>query len=65
MKYSVPDMTCGHCTSSIESALKALDSGANVKTDLVTHTVEIETSVAETAILAAMKNEGYPASRID
>ncbi len=63
-KYAVPDMSCGHCTAAIESAVKALDSDAKVTPDLETRTVEIETSAEESAVLAAMKAEGYPATPV-
>ncbi len=63
-KYSVPEMSCGHCTSAIETAVKALDANAKVNPDLETRTVEIEAAVDEAAILAAMKEEGYEATRV-
>ncbi len=64
-KYSVPEMSCGHCTSAIEGAVKALDANASVKPDLDTRTVEIEASVDQAAILAAMKGEGYEATPVE
>lgn len=40
MKYHVEDMTCGHCTATIEKAVA--EAGGRAKTDLASHTVEIE-----------------------
>lgn len=40
MKYHVEDMTCGHCTATIEKAVA--EAGGRARTDLASHTVEIE-----------------------
>ena len=36
MKFSVPEMSCSHCTASIEKSIKAKDPAAAVSTDLET-----------------------------
>jgi len=61
-KFSVPDMTCGHCTATIETALKGLDANAALKFDLDTHTVEVDSGTAVEPIIAAMKEAGYEAT---
>lgn len=62
MKLNVPDMTCGHCKAAIEKAIAALDAGADVRVDLDGRTVEMTTTATETAVIAALKAEGYPAT---
>lgn len=62
MKLSVPDMTCGHCKAAVEKAIIDLDSSADVRVDLPSRTVEVETTAAEGAILNALAAEGYPAT---
>ena len=62
--YSIPDMTCGHCKATIERSVKALDASATLTFDLVARQVQIETSVPEPALLAALGTEGYPATRL-
>ena len=39
MKFSVPKMSCGHCTASIEEKLLDADEGAEVSCDLETKIV--------------------------
>lgn len=62
MKFSVPDMSCGHCVAAIEKAVKAADASADVTCDLDTHVVEIGTSAGQETISTALKDAGYEAS---
>lgn len=62
LKFKVPDMTCGHCVSTVEKAIRAVDASAAVKTDLETKTVTVETSAAAEAISKAVDAAGYPNS---
>lgn len=60
ISFSVADMTCGHCVSSITQAVKAIDHGAQVRIDLVAQRVEIEPAAADAAALSdALKGAGY------
>jgi copper chaperone len=34
MKFNVPDMSCGHCTASIKTAITALDKNAMMDIDI-------------------------------
>ena len=47
ISFQVNDMTCGHCVSSINKAVKAVDVGATVQIDLATHRVDIEPTKAD------------------
>lgn len=59
----VPDMTCGHCKAAVENAIHALDQAVPVAVDLAAHTVRFgAASVPTEAILAALKDAGYPAT---
>ena len=60
MKFNVPDMTCGHCVSTVTKAVKALDAAAEVKADLATKTVSVETSAPAAAVSKALDDAGYP-----
>ena len=44
--FEVKDMSCGHCVKVITQAVMALDPGAQVRIDLATHRVEIDSSAA-------------------
>ena len=58
----VPDMSCGHCASTITRAVKALDPAATLQIDLPAHRVQVTTAQATTEqILAALQQVGYPA----
>jgi len=59
MEYSVPEMSCGHCTAAIEKAVKAADPAATVNCDIATHRVSIDTSLAGVDVTAAIKQAGY------
>ncbi len=61
-KFSVPEMSCGHCKATIEKAITEIDSGAKLEFDLDARQVDIEAKVDTTAILAALKDAGYEAS---
>ncbi len=42
MNFNVSDMSCGHCTASIKTAITALDKDAMIDIDLDTKTVGVE-----------------------
>lgn len=58
---NVPDMTCGHCVSTVTSTVKQLDSAAKVAVDLASHTVTIESGIDAEKVTAALEAAGYPA----
>lgn len=63
--YTVPNISCGHCTATIERELKLVSGVENVKADLDSKQVTVD--VREPAILSsveAMLDEiGYPAEK--
>ena len=58
----IPDMTCGHCVSTVEKAVKTVDPSASVAIDLGTKTVSIGSQVASDAFIASIGSAGYQAS---
>jgi copper chaperone len=64
MRFSVPDMTCGHCVATVTKAIKSLDAEAQVQVELGSKTVTVETSVAAPAVARALENAGYAAQLI-
>ena len=60
MTFNIPDMTCGHCVSTITKAIKALDASAEVTADLATGTLRVETSIPAAAVSRALDEAGYP-----
>lgn len=58
--FQVDDMTCGHCASTITTAVKAADANAQVAIDLASHRVTIEPSQADAqALREAIAEAGY------
>jgi copper chaperone CopZ len=47
ISFSVNDMTCAHCVSSITKAVNGVDQGARVNIDLATHRVAPELNPRE------------------
>ena len=61
MKFSVPDMSCGHCVATVTKAIKTLDAAAEVKVDLAGKTVTVDSSLPAPAVAKALEDAGYPA----
>jgi copper chaperone len=58
--FLVPDMTCGHCTSTITKAVNAVDPAAGIQFDLPTHRVDIQSSKADADVLRkTIADAGY------
>jgi copper chaperone len=64
MKFHVPDMSCGHCRTSIEKAVAAADPAARVKFDQPGRRVEIDSARDADAMRAALKDAGYDATPV-
>jgi copper chaperone len=63
IELTLPDMTCGHCVKTVTATAQRLDPAARVQTDLATHRVTIDSAViARDALVAALADEGYPAT---
>ena len=59
MKFSVPDMSCGHCTAAIEKQIRAADPAARVECSLDDRTVTVESALGAEALAAAIREAGY------
>lgn len=57
--FQVNDMTCGHCASTVEKAVKSVDAAAQVKIDLNTRKVEIQSEKPADVFVAAIGEAGY------
>ena len=61
-EYDIPDMSCGHCVSTVKKAIKAADPQANAEVDLMKRRALVTSAVDPKAIAAAMDDAGYPAT---
>lgn len=65
MKFSVPKMSCGHCTSAIEKAVKEADGSATITTDLSDRTVTIQGNMPTDELSNVINGAGYENTIVD
>ncbi|KAA8734983.1 heavy-metal-associated domain-containing protein [Acinetobacter qingfengensis] len=61
MKFSVENMTCGHCVRAVTNALQDADAQAKVAVDLQQKQVIVNSSLDSAKVIALLQEEGYPA----
>lgn len=59
LRYTVDDMTCGHCVQSVTKAVAAIDPAATVAIDLPTKRVEVSTTADGDVVAGAIREAGY------
>lgn len=57
--YTVSDVTCNHCKSSIESALNGVAGVTAAEVDVEAQTVSVSGDVAPETVLQAIRDAGY------
>jgi copper chaperone len=57
--FQVEGMTCGHCVRAVTEAVKSVDPQAEVKVDLASGKVEVQSQQDQAAIARAIQEEGY------
>ncbi|GBU14978.1 heavy metal transporter [Polaromonas sp.] len=60
MEFDIPNMTCGHCASSITKALQQLDASASISIDLPTKKITLQTTATRQTVASALTEAGYP-----
>ncbi|HHY57250.1 MAG TPA: heavy-metal-associated domain-containing protein [Chloroflexi bacterium] len=62
--YSVPDISCGHCTATIERELKLVDGLESVQAELDSKlvTVEVQSEDVLAEVEKMLEEIGYPAA---
>ena len=58
-RFTVPEMSCGHCTAAIEKAIKEIDNQAKVDCNLDDHSVSISSDLPARALQSAIYEAGY------
>jgi copper chaperone len=58
-QFNVPDMTCGHCISTITKAVKSEDPKAKVEVSLSQHLVKVESALSQEEIAQQITEAGY------
>lgn len=59
MRFSVPEMSCGHCRSAIETAVKAVDPVAKIEFDMDAREVNIDSGLDLSSLQSAITTAGY------
>jgi copper chaperone len=59
IELKVPDMSCGHCVSTITKAVKELDAGAIVEVSLPEHRVRVDSKASREDLLRSIADAGY------
>ncbi len=62
MKFSVPDMSCGHCVAAIEKAVLSKEPSAIVSCDLEQRTVDIAGPQTADDFIEVIRAAGYELS---
>ncbi|MBC3766156.1 heavy-metal-associated domain-containing protein [Neptunicella marina] len=65
MKFSVTDITCGHCVSAITKAILQLQANAKITVDLANKLVSVNSELNKEDIIEAIKEAGYTANHVE
>ena len=57
--FQVQGMSCSHCVGAVTQAVKSVDPQAEVKVDLASGKVEVDSQQDHAAIARAIEEEGY------
>ena len=60
--YSVPEISCGHCKSTIEGAVRGLGGVKSVEVDVDAKTVTVDGGDGD-AVVTAIEDAGYDVAR--
>lgn len=58
-QFQVQGMTCGHCERAVINAVRDLDEQAEVRVELASGAVTVESALSREAIAQAISEEGY------
>lgn len=58
-QFHIPNMSCGHCVRAITEAVKTADNQAEVKVDLPSHQVQVQSTVPRETVVAQLTEAGY------
>ncbi len=64
LRFTVPDMSCGHCKKRIEEALVSRKGIESLSVDLDSKTVTVETELSPEEIISVIDEAGYDATEL-
>lgn len=59
LRYTIENMTCGHCVATVTKAVRGVDAHAKVRADIAGRRLEVATAAASDGISAAIAAAGY------
>lgn len=59
LEFTLPDMSCGHCASTVTQTCKLVDPAAKVQVDLNTRQVKVESAEDREEFVQALTEAGY------
>lgn len=59
-EFHLPEMTCGHCASTVNLALKLVDPVCEVSVDLASRKVRVSSVEDRAEFVSALTESGYP-----
>ena len=62
--FRVPDMTCGHCASTISRAVASVDKGARINIRIQEKLVWVTRTATGAELVEAIKDAGYTAQEV-
>lgn len=60
MRFTLPDMSCGHCRGTVERAIADADPRAETEFDMAARSVEVRSDRSEADLTAVLSAAGYP-----
>lgn len=60
IELNLPDMSCGHCASTVAQTCKLVDPAAKVEVDMNTKLVKISSNEDPKDFVEALSEAGYP-----
>lgn len=59
-KFLIPNLTCGHCASKVNVALKFIDPSCEIQVDIPSHIVNVKSDEDRDTLVDALTDAGYP-----
>jgi copper chaperone len=64
MKFTVSGMTCGGCIKAVTGAIQSADPNAQIKVDLPTQSIELQTVLSTSEAQLLIEDAGFPIAKI-
>lgn len=62
--FHIPDMTCGHCASTIARAVASVDQDARLEVSIPQKLVSVQSTAAQSELAAAIQQAGFTPEKL-